>query len=554
MLYVDNFKPTKLRDVCGNKNIIKRMNNWIQTFGKKSKKGFLIWGCPGIGKTTVAHLICKENNLIPFEYNSSDIRTKKKLEQFLNFDNNIFNIKTKKGSNIEIDEILNDITKEEYSNHDLCDNILNDINSSTTNGYTSIKEFEIRKKFCIIMDEIDGISENKTTQYIIKLLKETKVPIILICNENPIYGKFKNVSSTLKKICNIENFVSPPFDTIYKRIEKCCIKEGLKHPSKPPLKMLYLKSNGDIRYIINQLQFNMFNKKTSITPLNIFKESEKFFNKTLNFKETTNKYFENDLYQYFIQENYIKSIENRYKLETEVLNVRKLKGLCKISELISESDQIKENILRIRNYSLMPVHAYISTVIPSFFLRQKNNKRLFMKFPSILRKIPTINKNKKLLKQYDINDYQIINEKLMCYNKKYNDYINEIKNIINEKKIKKIVRLLNKYEKLTKMKISKICNVHMLELQKLLNLRDELKLLFNIFSTIDQWKQLKFNGVNKIQEKLIKSFFKHEDEIKKIIKKVKTKRTNKKRKRKEAKKKKKRIKVCNQKTIKDYFK
>jgi len=88
MLLVDKYKPKSLKEVCGNKTIINKLNNWLKNFNTHKMKGFFLWGKPGIGKTTIAHLVCKENNFDIIEFNASDIRSKKllKRELFLTYE------------------------------------------------------------------------------------------------------------------------------------------------------------------------------------------------------------------------------------------------------------------------------------------------------------------------------------------------------------------------------------------------------------------------------------------------------------------------------------
>ena len=47
------------------------------------KKVLLICGPPGIGKTSLAHVILKTYNYYPIEFNASEVRTSKIIEQKL---------------------------------------------------------------------------------------------------------------------------------------------------------------------------------------------------------------------------------------------------------------------------------------------------------------------------------------------------------------------------------------------------------------------------------------------------------------------------------------
>ena len=64
--WVDKYKPQNLEEVIGNKNIINKIDKWVNVFKDNSlqydgfKNAILLSGAPGIGKTTIAHLILKK--------------------------------------------------------------------------------------------------------------------------------------------------------------------------------------------------------------------------------------------------------------------------------------------------------------------------------------------------------------------------------------------------------------------------------------------------------------------------------------------------------------
>ena len=86
MNWLDKYRPKYLKDFKTNKDEIKKAINWIENYKKdfiNTKKVLLIIGLTGTGKTLLADLIFKEYNYKKIELNSTDIRSQKKISEFL---------------------------------------------------------------------------------------------------------------------------------------------------------------------------------------------------------------------------------------------------------------------------------------------------------------------------------------------------------------------------------------------------------------------------------------------------------------------------------------
>ncbi len=93
-LWTDRYAPQTLKEICGNKGQIEKLQSWLSSwaaslksdFKKPGKEGMnvfravMITGPPGIGKTTSAHLCAKLAGFTPIELNASDARSKKLVE------------------------------------------------------------------------------------------------------------------------------------------------------------------------------------------------------------------------------------------------------------------------------------------------------------------------------------------------------------------------------------------------------------------------------------------------------------------------------------------
>ena len=86
MNWLEKYRPKFLKDFKTNIEEINKAKIWIENYKKNSyssKKVLFIIGNTGIGKTLLGELILKEYNYQKIELNSSDIRSQKKLGEFL---------------------------------------------------------------------------------------------------------------------------------------------------------------------------------------------------------------------------------------------------------------------------------------------------------------------------------------------------------------------------------------------------------------------------------------------------------------------------------------
>lgn len=137
-MFVEKYKPRTVQEIIGHKDQIKELTAWLQGFPGE-KRGVLITGPPGIGKTTMAHLVANTCGYKVAEYNASDTRSVKALDGL---------------------------------------------------------GFKRLFKEVVIMDEIDGLSGGIGD--IAELIKKSQVPIICIANERP--PKLKPIISVTQEI------------------------------------------------------------------------------------------------------------------------------------------------------------------------------------------------------------------------------------------------------------------------------------------------------------------------------------------------------------------
>ncbi|KAI9290817.1 RFC1-domain-containing protein [Neoconidiobolus thromboides FSU 785] len=388
-LWVEKYRPVNKLDLIGNKTLIDNLIIFLKTWdpnGLETKVNFrsvLISGPPGIGKTSAAYIACKEAGYEAIEFNASDTRSKKSIEQ-------------------KIKEILS------------CNSILSYFKKDKTkqDGKEGDKDKSKGRKKVLILDEIDGMSggDRGGIQEIIKLLKTTKVPIICICNDRNSV-KIKSLANH----CFDYRFRRPTAAQIRPLIQRIITKEGLEL-SENVLETLVETSRNDIRQIINLLS------SWRLTSKSMSKEQSKEFsnmmkkNVLLNPFDIASRYFNNENYMndsftdrielYFhdyqlaplmVQENYIYCQPSSSTMNFKQKELETLDKIVHASEFISQADLIEKSIHTSQNWDLMPLHAAYSCAIPSYFMHGKMSDRY--RFPSWLGQNSKTNKYNRLLKQ-----------------------------------------------------------------------------------------------------------------------------------------------------------
>ena len=98
--WVEKYRPNYFSEINGQEIAVQKVKQFIENFafkkgetisvqklikskGKNPKRAILLYGPPGIGKTTLAHVAAKESNSEIFELNASDLRNKNKLKEIL---------------------------------------------------------------------------------------------------------------------------------------------------------------------------------------------------------------------------------------------------------------------------------------------------------------------------------------------------------------------------------------------------------------------------------------------------------------------------------------
>lgn len=345
-LWVDKHKPTSTSDLMGQNRNVSRIKSWLKSFDASVSKPIFLYGPPGIGKTTAAHLCCKECGYITREFNASDQRNK---------------------------------------------NIIKDaIGEAVTTARIDFFNRASNTKHAIILDEVDGMAGNEDrggiSQLIIEL-KNSKKPMIFICND----GQHLKLRS-LKEKCEVIEFKKPDFEAIRLVVAKVAQKEGIPL-SKINIKNLAESSDYDIRQIVNSLSLfkhgSGSDQSVKTTRMNAFEAARKSLSNSSSFEEKFECFFADyNIMPLFIFENYPKCSNN-------------LKLISRAANMLCLGDLIDKEIRSNQSWSLLNTQALFSTVIPSKMIETSNH--VTINFPQFLGKLSSTNKRIRLFQELNIH-------------------------------------------------------------------------------------------------------------------------------------------------------
>jgi replication factor C large subunit len=202
MLYTDKYAPKRLDDVIGNSDRVEHIKQWLLRWlsGKKAKP-LLLWGPPGIGKTSIAYALKQDYELEIVEMNASELRNKKRVERVL--------------------------------------------------GGSSLASTLFGKMRLVLIDDADVLAGRKDSggsSAITKFLKDFPCPIIVTATD--IWDKkFAPIRNECEKI-------------EMKRINKASVRKMLKHVAKQEkldaseekINSIAENAHGDLRAALNDLQ------------------------------------------------------------------------------------------------------------------------------------------------------------------------------------------------------------------------------------------------------------------------------------------------------------
>ena len=352
-MFTTIYRPKKIDDFVGNKNIIQPFIKWLLEWEPTNKKNkcALVSGLTGIGKTLLVELILKKH------------------------DYNIINLS------------LEDERDKEYMN-----NVIRPIikTKKTFDGQENV----------LVVSEIDAGGDYGFISSLTEFIKETKIPIICICD-----NRYEQSIKPILNYCFDIKMTKPSYQETYRLLYNIVVTEKIKI-KESEIKELYDQSNGDIRFIINTIQFGLRKGKKNVQSSNIFETAGKLMSidETIDSKYET-YWLANDMHPLMIQENYVNNIMGVND------QLKRLDNLAYSADALSDAD-LFETQVNMTNWEFEP-HVGLSVINAA----SKCNKKTMIKFPQYLGRVSTMYKNRREKVNYeDVKFFNNQTEKIIPKN------------------------------------------------------------------------------------------------------------------------------------------
>ncbi len=364
-MFTIKYKPNKIEEFVGNKQLIQPFTEWLLQWNENNKqqKCALFSGICGVGKDLFIELFLKK-----YMYNIV----------YLDLDNDRDN----------------------------------DFMKTVIKPFIKTKKTFDGRENILVVNNVDCGGNYGFMSNLTECIKQSIIPIICICD-----NRYDQSIKPIIQYCQDFKMIKPTYEEVYRLLYHIVKHEKIQiHTSD--IQKLYEQSNGDIRFMLNSLQFHCKSSNKNIQSTNIFDTTSQllYMDETLETKYDL-YWLANELHPLMIQENYI----NNMLISRD--EIKKLENVSYSASVLSDMD-IFDSYVNMIHWEFEP---YVA--LSMIDATSKCNKKSMITFPQILGRISTMTKNKREKLDY---------ENVSFFEKEKKVKVKEEKEKVKEKKLKEV--------------------------------------------------------------------------------------------------------------------